>query len=457
MTKKRIRLFASALAWIVGAGLLVSSCNLLPQTETTAARSEDVEEAVETLLDEITGGDFADNDYTSDVLDDDAAEDFLEYDEGTREVIDELLQQISYEITASTGTEDDEEGSCDISVTVVDLKSILKDLDDDYVAEDVIDAITDKKAPTLEEAISLELTFDDDWLVTDASELFALILKPVDKLEIAVPTETTEATETTAAAETTAANDYVTDLEITIAFSFGDYEGIYTGDMVGGLPEGFGTFESYEPDGTTWYYTGNWVAGHMEGEGLTYWDTGWTETGTYVGDKLNGYGEEYTDTFVVYQGNFVDNEYDGFGTYYDSNGEIVFEGNWTTGFIAETADERAVRVQAFKDTCSPMSAADMITACETFSAAHVQFSGTILQVYVYDDGYNYYCDFLLYVDGVEDTAQVVEVYYRLSSGEIPFVEDQTVTVWGSTQSITQYTSEGGEEMYVPNIEARSVE
>ena len=60
--------------------------------------------------------------------------------------------------------------------------------------------------------------------------------------------------------------------------------GLYTGDMVNGLPEGFGVLEISEEDGQNLrarHYIGLWQEGLPSGEGTVYWENGDRETGIF--------------------------------------------------------------------------------------------------------------------------------------------------------------------------------
>ena len=60
--------------------------------------------------------------------------------------------------------------------------------------------------------------------------------------------------------------------------------GLYTGDTVNGLPEGFGVLEIGEDDGQNlcaWHYIGLWREGLPSGEGALYWENGDRETGIF--------------------------------------------------------------------------------------------------------------------------------------------------------------------------------
>lgn len=448
--KQRVAMLAAVFA----VSFLLSSCNLLPAAETTAAGSADVEEAVTAFLEEFQGGDFAKNDFESDYLDDESAKDLVLEDEDVQDVMAKAMKKLEFTIEKSEGTEKDEEGSCEIAVTVIDVKEIANDLGDGYDAGDLEDAVLDKKAPVIEETITIELTYDDDWIITDASELFDLYSKPFGDIVLAdAPVETEETTEATETADAA----YVTDEAVSLSFAFGDYDGTYTGDMKAGLPNGYGTFTSVETSGLTWYYAGDWVDGHMEGYGITEWDDGWIEEGTYASDYLNGEGQESSNGMLVYQGGYANNVYDGYGTFYGYYGDVIYQGNWSLGEISETPEEKIARADAFKPSCVATSRADIYATCESDMLAYVQFTGTVFDVYEDADGSAQYVDLLVYVDGVEASDQIIQIDYILSVDEAIPVEGQVVTVWGGTDYLYSYDTESGEALTVPAIDARVIE
>lgn len=455
LNKQKVALLCFAFA----GSIFLSSCNLFPVAESKKVLGDDVEKTVQLFLEEVQGGDFAENDYTSDYLDDDSSKDLKLEETKLQDAMDLAWEKMEFTIEESEGSEEDEEGSSEVLVTVIDIEEVVGELGDGYNAKDLEKAMKDKKAPVMEETVKLELSFDEEWIITDASELFELYSKPFEDVVLAPPAvETTQETteETTEATETTQTNA-VENESMTLTFSFGTYEGVYTGEVQDGLPHGFGTFESWESSDIEWYYEGDWVNGHMEGQGITEWIDGWVEEGTYANDYLNGEGKKSDDGRTVHEGNFKDNVADGYGTSYDYNGEIIYQGNWAMGFIDEAPDARTVRIDAYKATCSVMTQADMYAAASIEVPVNATFSGTVFFTYDPADGEDSYCDFLMYVDGVEADDHFVLVYHRLSVGEARIAEGQTVTVSGSTQYLYAIEFEEGVEVTMPVIQARCVE
>lgn len=70
----------------------------------------------------------------------------------------------------------------------------------------------------------------------------------------------------------------------------GEYDrmGPYQGEVLNGLPEGYGTYASINEDGTKWIYEGEWSKGVMNGEGTTTFSRPDGTTDDYTGTHVNG-------------------------------------------------------------------------------------------------------------------------------------------------------------------------
>lgn len=73
----------------------------------------------------------------------------------------------------------------------------------------------------------------------------------------------------------------VTKMPWTISLDPGIRTGEYTGEVVNGVPHGYGLFSSENSDGVPWHYIGEWSNGIMHGDGLMVWETGYQENGTF--------------------------------------------------------------------------------------------------------------------------------------------------------------------------------
>lgn len=98
----------------------------------------------------------------------------------------------------------------------------------------------------------------------------------------------------------------VTDMAYTLKMPFGDREGLFTGKLKDGVPDGEGTFTSKTESGISWTYEGEFKDGHFEGYGVTEWDNGQRKEGTHKGDLIIE-GKYYFNDEFLYEGAFVDN------------------------------------------------------------------------------------------------------------------------------------------------------
>lgn len=134
-------------------------------------------------------------------------------------------------------------------------------------------------------------------------------------------------------------------------------EGKYTGQVVNGVPHGYGVFVTENSEGIQWHYLGEWVDGQMTGEGGQYWVDGRSQVGTYKnGDLQCGHvwesdgshrwydrtiNEHGCYSYIVYRTDgtkylesCVDNATGKYHivTTYTKNGEVFFSGTLGEGF-----------------------------------------------------------------------------------------------------------------------------
>lgn len=115
---------------------------------------------------------------------------------------------------------------------------------------------------------------------------------------------------------TTASAEMVVQQPFTLVTDEYIREGLYTGEMTDGRPDGYGVFCAANDDGVAWHYIGFWAAGLMQGQGGTYWDNGSVEIGEYRcgilvhGQTIDGDGakvkretNKQDDTASLYIGN----------------------------------------------------------------------------------------------------------------------------------------------------------
>lgn len=60
-------------------------------------------------------------------------------------------------------------------------------------------------------------------------------------------------------------------------------EGVYTGTLLDGVPDGYGTFTATNDDGALWTYTGEFKNGLFDGQGTVTWEeSDAVQTGTFI-------------------------------------------------------------------------------------------------------------------------------------------------------------------------------
>lgn len=134
-------------------------------------------------------------------------------------------------------------------------------------------------------------------------------------------------------------------------------EGKYTGQIVNGVPHGYGVFVTKNSEGIQWHYLGEWENGLMAGNGGCYWDAGQSQVGTYENNEMvcgtvytstssyswfdtrnTQHGGYHTKVFradgsIIFDGwiDPVTRKYLG-GTVYKKNGDVFFSGDFGEGF-----------------------------------------------------------------------------------------------------------------------------
>jgi hypothetical protein len=253
--------------------------------------------------------------------------------------------------------------------------------------------------------------------------------------------------------------EVVENLPLTLSFTFGDNEGIYSGEMKGGLPNGQGTFSSESPDGFAWTYEGMWTDGHFSGEGVISWEDGYARGGEYANDEVNGTGWQSWDGAMEYEGGYADSEFQGNGTLYNYYGTVIYSGPFNHGRMQESAQERDARVEAFRGQCAPYTYEEMVAACDGGTELFAVFTGTVYEVDAedYENESNPAWVYIELPPGEGGQMEYVTVRYWMSEGETLPEVGQAVTVWGTTRKNYEYYDDNGNEWSEPSIEAWSIE
>lgn len=103
--------------------------------------------------------------------------DYLSDDQA--DVIEALISTTEYEVTDVEV--DDDEAKCKLVLTVVDIESVIDDMDDGYDIDDLIDAIEDSD-DTTEGKIKLSLVNDDDWMLESDEDIANFYFEMVEDI-----------------------------------------------------------------------------------------------------------------------------------------------------------------------------------------------------------------------------------------------------------------------------------
>jgi len=184
MKKNTISRQLGLLSAVLAGCFLLSSCGL--ESLLGGDAKPGIKKAVTSYLDVIQDGTFTDDKYESEFADDTAFADLEFADDAVREIMDKGLTLIEYTIDAASGDVKKEEGACDITITAVNVEKILAGFEDGKLdADTLMAAVKDKKAPTKDYEITLDMTYnatDKVWLVADSAPLVEILGDPYTEI-----------------------------------------------------------------------------------------------------------------------------------------------------------------------------------------------------------------------------------------------------------------------------------
>lgn len=253
----------------------------------------------------------------------------------------------------------------------------------------------------------------------------------------------------------TPATETVTSKQITLSFFFGERTGVYTGETLNGLPHGTGSFTTQNDDGLSWVYQGAWENGHFDGRGNTTWADGFKETGTYANDELNGLGSEYQDNALLYEGLFRDGIHNGQGRLYDIAGKVIYDGIFTSGYLDETSEARALRLTPFMEQCQTIDFGDYEDDPAAYEGSDIVLEGEIYDVGLAVEGEEYFCDIWVFEKG--KSSRIMSITYVYSIGEPLFQNGDTIEIWGTFSGTYTYTFDDGTQETMPTVQAWNIQ
>lgn len=181
MLMKRKKFVGVVLSVIVTASMLLTSCDAMGDNA-----KQEIEKVVDDYMSEIEDGSFAENDFESDYATDTPFEEIEFADDLAKDAMLIGMEKFSYEIGEIVGSTSKAEGSCDVTITSLDIEKITKDLEEDGLTYEAFEeAIKAKKAPTDETTITLDLEYDASskkWEISDSESIVKVFADPYQEL-----------------------------------------------------------------------------------------------------------------------------------------------------------------------------------------------------------------------------------------------------------------------------------
>ena len=197
---------------MISASILLSACGLhLGANSSSAKVSEDIQTVVEDYLDDLQGGTLSSDKYQSDYAKDSPFADlsFIQIDSGNSTsqsnsptgetagpderiaIMEAVFDSISYDIGDTKGSLQSKEGTCDVTITAVDIAKVLSSLATGKItAIALTDAITADNAPTNDYDITFDLSYSSKtgrWIISDTSPVSKILGDPFEDIVIAPP------------------------------------------------------------------------------------------------------------------------------------------------------------------------------------------------------------------------------------------------------------------------------
>lgn len=194
MNKRFTQRILAVSALFVSATILLSSCSLLKKDSKGDSTAEDIQGVAEEFFSKLQQGKMdkalkcmADDSFDLAPID--------EYENDIQDMYEAYLDTLEFEVTESEGDEDDEEGVCEVELTIADIEAIVDDLGDELTVEDVIDEISD--ADTISDTFEVTFIYDDEWLIDDVDDAVEFIFNPIEDIDFDIDEPIPTTTEVT--------------------------------------------------------------------------------------------------------------------------------------------------------------------------------------------------------------------------------------------------------------------
>lgn len=122
----------------------------------------------------------------------------------------------------------------------------------------------------------------------------------------------------------------------------------------------------------------------------------------------------------------------------------------------EAAAKKAKEEEEFKASCSTYTYKEMARNPETFEGTNVKVTGEVIQA-MYDT-YSVTLRVNITKTGTYSTYYTDTIYvtYNPEAGESKILEDDIITLWGTSQGDKTYTSTMGAQITIPHIKAKYI-
>jgi hypothetical protein len=230
----------------------------------------------------------------------------------------------------------------------------------------------------------------------------------------------------------------VIDYKTSVKTKTSEEDGLFTGDIINGLPNGHGKFVQNGLKNTSWYYEGNFVDGCFDGEGMVVNNNGITAVGNFKNNMLNGAGKQYVDKGLLFDGLFADNVRHGYGKLY-KDGEIVYEGNFNNGIPDEAS---------FKESCRFAIYDDLVRIPSLFQYMPLMVQGKVTKIVEQKDKTTLYQ--VATRNGKND---ILYVIYDKRDDDLRILKDDVVTFWGLGYGLLSFDTMYGNIKDYPGLHA----
>lgn len=235
--------------------------------------------------------------------------------------------------------------------------------------------------------------------------------------------------------------DQVTEMELTMELNLPNapYAGIYTGEMLDGVPHGQGSFSTHNATGQEWIYTGEWSTGHMEGEGEMVWkDIGQKYLGAFQNDMRSGPGQMYMYYVLLYDGVF-EKDVIASGKMYDQSESLYYDGAFKEGLRLENEAAVQARLAAYEQEAVPYTAELYDEGLYNHLGKLLVFECTVNEVLAVREDRE---GLELYTDMGGGLVVSSKVSYRFAYGEAPHAAGQKLRVFCRIHDSSQIAGAG---------------